>query len=80
MVSLFRREENRILSIQADPVEVLKVWISSLLASVRTEQHRTGLLIHLHDLRDHSLAGCDLALELSRRQIIEVKLPPVVPL
>ena len=77
MVSILRRQQLLAASIEVRAVEVRKVWIAaSFLAAGKEIQHPV-LLVDMEHLRDRTLAVCDLALQLTRRQVIQVHLPIV---
>src|SRR4029077_15261041 len=57
-----------------------EVWIASRLLCVADEPERSALLVDSTQLRDIPLPAGDLALELSRREIVEIELTPIIAL
>src|SRR6266568_8046349 len=57
-----------------------EVWIASTLLRVTDEPERSALLVDSTQLRDIPIAAGDFALELSRREIVEIELTPVIAL
>ncbi len=78
MVRILRRQQLHIRPIKLNAVVVLKVRIAPRLLAHPEKVNRPRLLIHMQHLRHIPFAMRNLVLQLARRQVVQIQLPPVV--
>ena len=80
MIAVLRREHREPLSVHPHLAERAEIRVAARHLADATKPQRARLLVHAQELRHVARTTRDLALQLSGGEVMEVQLPPVVPL
>ena len=80
MIAVLRREHREPLSVHPHLAERAEIRVAARHLADATKPQRARLLVHAQELRHVADTTRDLALQLSGGEVIEVQLPPIVPL